>query len=582
MECVSAASAARYACFMANASDARPGPAPSAQGTLETRPFSHLLVYVRTKRLTGRLMLRAPDGRGGAIAVWRGMATAARTAPQIAFFGSVAAEMGLVDPVTSETTLREAGEKKCLHGEVLIARGKLTAAQRDAVLVEQTCRKIQQMFTLPPPSAFAFYEDAPGAIEPPGAVDPVAPLWRGLRGAEVSEGRELLAPFMAGAGLKIVNEGPIARAALSKDEKEICEALAMRPMTIAQLRATFPSTAPERIERLVYLLLLTKSAERTTVSTVAMPRVGLGRAGSMTEDEIATVLKGSLRPAAAAQTPSSPAVAPRNSVAPAMPSMPMSPTFPMRRATGNTHQAVAGPVAAPAAAPVAGSIAGPMQVGAAAIRARAEIVEDEDPFVTLGLRDGAPIEEARAAYIRLVKMWHPDRLVAELEPVRAEVGKIFAQMASAHHKLTDADARRAFLTQREERVALLTRPRKDVLRLIDMALGKKDWPFASDEAKKLVARDPGDAEAHAVLAWVASSAAEGSESAVRGALPILDRSVNRDTQCARAHFYRAMIHKRLGNVGNAYRDFVRVVALDPKHVDATREVRIHEMRMKKK
>jgi len=34
--------------------------------------------------------------------------------------------------------------------------GKLTAQQRDAVLVEQTCRKIQQMFTLPPPSAFAF------------------------------------------------------------------------------------------------------------------------------------------------------------------------------------------------------------------------------------------------------------------------------------------------------------------------------------------------------------------------------------------------------------------------------------------
>jgi hypothetical protein len=43
-----------------------------------------------------------------------------------------------------------------------------------------------------------------------------------------------------------------------------------------------------------------------------------------------------------------------------------------------------------------------------------------------------------------------------------------------------------------------------------------------------------------------------------------------------------MIHKRLGNSANAYRDFARVVALDPKHVDATREVRIYEMRMKKK
>jgi curved DNA-binding protein CbpA len=543
---------------MADASDA--GQAPSAQGTLEARPLSHLLVYLRTRRLSGRLVLRAPDGRGGAIAVWRGQATAARTAPPIAFFGAVAAEMGLVDRATVETTLREAAERRCLHGEVLIARGKLTAAQRDAVLVEQTCRKIQQMFTFPPPSAFAFYEDAPGTIEPPGAVDPVAPLWRGLRGAALSEGRELLAPFVAGAGLKIVNEGPIARAAFSKDEKEICEALAMRPMTLAQLQATFPSTPPERIDRLVYLLLLTKCAEPTSMSTAAMPRANLRRGGSMTEEEIAAVLKGSLRPATSTQAPPSP-------------SSPPPPPQAVVRASPRISVPPAGPTK---------PVVGPVDAGATAIRVRADTVEDEDPFVTLGLRDGAPVEEARAAYIRLVKVWHPDRLAAELEPVRAEVGKIFTQMTQAHQTLTDADARRAFLARRDQRAAVLTRPRKDVLRLIDMALGKKDWPFATDEAKKLVARDADDAEAHAVLAWVASSASEGPDSAVRAALPILDRSLNRDTGCVRAHFYRAMIHKRLGNFANAYRDFARVVALDPKHVDATREVRIYEMRMKKK
>jgi hypothetical protein len=537
--------------------DANTAPAPTAQGTLEARPLSHLLVYVRTKRLTGRLMLRAVDGRGGAIAVWRGQATAARTAPPTAFFGSVAAEMGLVDPATAETTLREAAERKCLHGEVLIARGKLTPTQRDEVLVEQTCRKIHQMFTLPPPSAFAFYEDTPAGVEPPGAVDPIAPLWRGLRSAASNEGSELLAPFVAGAGLKIVNEGPVARAALSRDEKEICEALVMRPMTLAQLRAAFPSTPPGHIDRLVYLLLLTKSAERTTMSTAALPRVTLGRGGSMTEEQIASVLKGSLRPGAPTPTPSAPPAAARNSVAPAMPSFPSS-------------------------TPPANPVAGPMDLGIAAICARAETVEDEDPFETLGLRDGATVDEARGAYIRLVKMWHPDRLASELAPARGEVGKIFAQMTHAHLRLTDADARRAFLAQREERVALLTRPRKDVLRLVDMALAKKDWPFAKDEANKLVARDGKDAEAHAVLAWIVSAAAEGPDGAVRAALPILDRAVTTDAQCVRAYFYRAMLHKRLGNVANAYRDFARTVALDPRHVDATREVRIYEMRLKKK
>jgi hypothetical protein len=544
-----------------------PAPAPTAQGTLEARPLSHLLVYVRTKRVTGKLVLRAPDGRGGAIALWRGQAAAARTAPAMAFFGSVAAEMGLVDVATAEATRREAGERKCLHGEVLVRLGKLTAPQRDAVLVEQTCRKIHQMFSLPPPSAFAFYEDTPGAVEPPGVVDPVAPLWRGLReAAALVEAREVLAPFRAGAALKIVNEGPVARAALAKDEKDICEALTNRPMTIAHLQAAFPATAPDRIEKLLYLLLLTKSAERTSISLGAMPRTNIGRSGSMSEEEIAAVLKGSLRPAATQRPPSSPA-GPRNSVAPAMPVMPLSPAVPMRRPSAGTHPAV---------------VLGPAETGVAAIRARAETIEGEDPFATLGLRDGAPVEEARAAFIRLAKLWHPDRLTSELAPVRDEVGKIFAQMTSAHHLLTDADARRALLAQREERAALLTRPRKDVLRLIDTALSKKDWTFATDEAKKLVARDAGDSEAHAVIAWIGTSAGEGPDQAVRAALPILDRTINGDMQCVRALFYRAMIHKRLGNVANAYRDFARIVAIDPKHVEATREVRIHEMRLKKK
>src|SRR5205814_938945 len=134
------------------------------------------------------------------------------------------------------------------------------------------------------------------------------------------------------------------------------------------------------------------------------------------------VLKGSLRPNPAQRAPSLPA-GPRNAVAPAMPSIPLSPAVPMQRPSAGTHRAVA---------------VGPGEAGVAAIRARAETVEDEDPFVTLGLRDGAPVEEARAAFIRLAKMWHPDRLTAELAPVRDEVGKIFSQMTTAHHTLTDA------------------------------------------------------------------------------------------------------------------------------------------------
>jgi curved DNA-binding protein CbpA len=293
-------------------------------------------------------------------------------------------------------------------------------------------------------------------------------------------------------------------------------------------------------------------------------------------------------------------------------------TAPVRPPSGASHAAPApsqaparakSPSGAPARAAAAGSVAPPParvpsapprnlspshqtavgkpipppgELGAPAITARAKAIEEEEPFITLGVRETASVEEVRAAYLRAVKTWHPDRLPAELAAVRDDVGKIFAQMTQANHTLTDPEARRAYLAARAERHALMNRPRPEVLRLIDMALGKKDWSFATDEAKKLVNRDTEDSEAQAVLAWASCAGAEGAEALVRAALPLLDRAVNRDTQCVRAHFYRGMVNRRLGNLQHAYRDFARTVALDPKHVDATREVRIYEMRMKNK
>src|SRR5438874_941305 len=113
---------------MGDVSGARP--TPSAEGTLAARPLSHLLVYTRTKRLTGRFVLQTADGRGGAMAIWRGYISAARTVPAAHYFGAVAASMGLVDAQIAEATQREAAHARRLHGEVLVAHGKLTPAQR--------------------------------------------------------------------------------------------------------------------------------------------------------------------------------------------------------------------------------------------------------------------------------------------------------------------------------------------------------------------------------------------------------------------------------------------------------------------
>lgn len=57
--------------------------------------------------------------------------------------------------------------------------------------------------------------------------------------------------------------------------------------------------------------------------------------------------------------------------------------------------------------------------------------------------------------------------------------------------------------------------------------------------------------------------------------------MNLDRTCERALYLRGCIAKKLGKLAAAFRDFARVVHLNPRHVDATREVRLFEMRARK-
>lgn len=226
----------------------------------------------------------------------------------------------------------------------------------------------------------------------------------------------------------------------------------------------------------------------------------------------------------------------------------------------------------------------PSDLGAVGIEHRASLIQSEDPFTALGLPEGAGVDAARAAYFRLAKLWHPDRLAADLAPYRIEVEKIFAHMTRAHRTLTDPDARSDFLATGNtggRAAAAETRSRDEILREIEQALAKRDFRVAEATAEQLASADADDADALALVAWAATLAGEASEDTLREALPLLDRAVNRDRDCERALYYRGSLHKRLGSGAQAYRDFSRVAARNPRHVDAQREIRIFEMRSRK-
>jgi len=557
-------------------------PAPSAGGTLASRPLVHLLVYARNRRLTGSLELRAEDGRSGTIALWRGKIRDARTQPPAAYFGSVAYELGHIDTATLDATLLEISKTKRLHGEILVERGALTPALRDQILTEQMCRKIHQLFSFPPDATFAFYEERPSAEEPAFTLDPIRPAWLGLRSSPPTESvREVLGRFEK-SPLRLSNEGPVSRAGLDADELALCDALTWKPMTVAQLRATtrMPSA---RVDLLLYLLVITKCAEPApaTTSSPAVPAAAAVPAVSPANAISVPKPPASQPSMPAARTSSIPSMAAakrtsesgeiRVSMSFKVPSAPA-----IRASSGSSPRVVAqlAPVFSPA------------DLGAVGIAHRASTIASEDPFTVLGIPEGANEEMARAAYFRLSKHWHPDRLPVDLAPFRIEVEKVFEHMTRAHRTLTDPDLRRDYLEGGKDGAsrasgAAAARPRAEVLRDIDQALAKREFHAAEAASRQLASADSDDCEAQALIAWSSALAGEASEETLRAALPLLDKAVNGDRQCERALYYRGMVHKRLGGTAAAFRDFARVVSLNPKHVDAQREVRIFEMRARK-
>lgn len=207
---------------------------------------------------------------------------------------------------------------------------------------------------------------------------------------------------------------------------------------------------------------------------------------------------------------------------------------------------------------------GPLEIGVAGINTRARQIGTEEPWTALGIPRGAPLEAARAAYFRLARLWHPDRLPPELAEAREATATVFAKMADAHRTITELAASR-----RHDPALLAPVPsfrRADM----DDALARGDRKRAHEIATVLARGGVDGPHARAVLAWC--DAESGGD--VKRALAALDRVLSGDPECVRALYYRGKLHERSGTIELALRDLRRVIRLDPRHGDAQRDLRL--------
>jgi DnaJ-domain-containing protein 1 len=237
--------------------------------------------------------------------------------------------------------------------------------------------------------------------------------------------------------------------------------------------------------------------------------------------------------------------------------------------------------------PVSSAVEEPVNQNRKMVLERAETIGDENYFEVLGITRTDPPDVARSAYFALAKVWHPDRLTGDMEDLREVVSRVFARMSEAFQTLSDPDKRAQYvdaldkgLTAKEEQAQVQQVIEATLeFQKAEVFLRRKDLPNALKAAERAYLGDPEQASHVALFAWILAQQPEALQAATfNRSLSLLEEAIKLNARCEQAYFYRAMLNKQLGNSQSALRDFKTVVELNPRNIDATRELRLATMR----
>lgn len=218
---------------------------------------------------------------------------------------------------------------------------------------------------------------------------------------------------------------------------------------------------------------------------------------------------------------------------------------------------------------------------------RAENITGQNYFQMLGVDESATPEMIQKQFIQLAKVWHPDRLPSALADVKDACSKVFSNLTEAHATLTDPERRAEYMTLLKDGGATPDE-QAQVQAVLEAAtefqkaefhMKRNDNAKAYELAKRAFMLDPEQADYLALMAWIEAQRSEnlGKEKTLEK-VSMLDAALKRNPNCERAYFYRALLFKRVEESKKAYADFKKAMELNPRNLDAAREVRLYKMR----
>lgn len=407
---------------------------------------------------------------------------------------------------------------------------------------------------------YGFYEghnllgSGDGVIEE--RVDPYTLLARGLRDHVREDVMDGVLTKISGKAIRMRSGVPIDRLELNTKEVAFIETLRARPATPEALIAGAELSSRDA-KRLLYMLTLIRGVEATE---------GPGFAS------IHPIDTASIRRPSAPEPVRIDSLPPRTNGA--MGANPFS--------SGRPSPAI---IAAPAP-PMPHGLNRNDETRWTELSLVYERLDELNHFELLKVQQSTPQDQVTAAYYGLVKKFHPDRLPTALTPLVRCAQLVFERLTEAHETLINAQTREEYIktvaagggTRASEQMM------RDVLesameyQKAEVLIRRRDYSGAMQLLRSALNKNPDESDVNALYAWLLHLMNQHDEAPFDDMLRALDRALRNNPRNERAHFYKGTILKRMKRDNEALKHFRQAVEINPRNVDAAREVRIAGMR----
>ncbi len=568
---------------------------PTAEGNFQKTPLANVLLYSRERRMTGSLAITikpdSPDQVAtldvaglSTLVLENGSIVAVQTPSQSETLSGTLHATGAL----SEETLAKVREALTKPGgtDEVSTLLRLRAADMTTIehgLRELARRKVLSLFGYPR-GAYAYYAgvDLLGGSDRLRAPEDVLPVvWRSFITHPPDEAAVTAIVEKLGARALRLRDGS------EFDRFEFGEELGLAP---AQLR-TAPSGLdqlmglapdPVLVRRMVYLLALTRQVE-VAPAAASMPSAvatapGVGATPPRPPPIPQAAVRSSLAPESAKPPPFASAPPSQPELTPLSVPPPTASTAPLLVPSG------APPMATPSAPPEKPDITNHPKWKEA--RAHLTKLEHKNYFEMFDLAENATLDEIKQAFPKAAAAWHPDR--SPLPELHSLYEEIFALYNTAYATLTSKDARAQYeeslhggggTPAAQRKVAAVLDTVQDVHRA-EVALRRRDFPEAERLLRHVLEASDDDVSAMLLLAQclLETDPARHAEEAINLMAKVMQSTEGND----RARLYLGLALKARNDLGRARACFKQALEMNPNNIEASRELRLIEMRIQQR